>query len=500
VSEEKNLQDLMRQGVEAAREGRKAEAKDFFQQVVDQDDKNEKAWMWLASVVETDEERRVCLSNVLFINPNNERAQSAMAKLDMRSQQSKQDEEVIPGISRRQLLMFGGGGAAVIVLLLIIFLVITGSRNAQNAEATRVIMDTFATGTGIVAMAATENANGTATQAAAVTPTPTPTATSSNPTLPPEMSLVTATPTPAPTGTALPYPVGLSGHLVGWSGRDVTQTGYLPIVAYNFANNGEAVQLSNAIGRDPDLSSDGLHIVFTRYYSSTTYDTGIEEMGIDGSGSTPLTTNLDVIKAQMPNFCRTQNQIVFVGLSKDFQGDLTATTFPYQVFIYNLDKKELFRLTNDKASYSYPAYSPDCTRIAVVRTESGGTNAGSDIYLIDAASLAQTALTNDAAAYTESAPRWSPDGTQLTYSAYPKDAPNNSDIIVRRADPSSTPLVVVKDNADDLSPVFSPDGKYLAFSSNRAGSYDVYVLDQQTSTVYQLTNTVEEDFLGGWGP
>jgi TolB protein len=201
----------------------------------------------------------------------------------------------------------------------------------------------------------------------------------------------------------------------------------------------------------------------------------------------------------MPNFCRTQNQIVFVALPKDFQGDLSATTFPSQVFAYNLDSKQLFRLTNDKASYSYPAYSPDCSKIAVIRTETGGANAGADVYLIDVASLAQTAFTNDKAAFTESSPHWSPDGTQLTYSAYPKDSPTNSDIIVRRADPSSTPLVVVKDPADDIDPIFSPDGKYLAFSSNRGGAYDIYILDQQTSTVFQLTNTQDQDYVSAWG-
>ncbi len=499
MSEEQNLQDLMRQGVEAAREGKKAEAKVFFQQVVDLDDKNEKAWMWLASVVETDEERRVCLSNALFINPNNERAQTAMAKLDARSQQQKQDEEVIPGISRRQLLTFGGAGGVIIVVLLLAFILLTSSRNAQNAEATRVIADGYSTGTAIVALAATDSANATATVIALASPTPTVTATLAQATLPPEISLTTPTPTPAPTGTALPYPIGLSGRLVGWSGRDVTQTGYLPIVVYNFANNGEAVQLSSAQGRNADLSTNGQSIVYTRYYSSTTYDTGIEQVGMDGSGSTPLTTTLDVSKAQMPNYCRTQNQIVFVALPKDFQGDLSATTFPYQVFAYNLDSKELFRLTNDKASYSFPVYSPDCSRIAVIRTETGGASAGADVYFIDVASLAQTALTNDNIAYTEASPRWSPDGTQLTYSAFPKDAPTNSDIIVRRADPSSTPLVVVKDAANDIYPVFSPDGKYLAFSSNRGGNYDIYVLDQQTGTVYQLTDTVDEDYPGAWG-
>jgi len=499
VSEEQNLQDLMRQGIEAAREGKKAQAKGFFQQVVDLDDKNEKAWMWLASVVETDEERRVCLSNALFINPNNERAQTAMAKLDARSQRAKQDEEVMPGISRRQLLIFGGGGVAVVILILLVFIALTGSRNASNAEATRIISDGYSTGTAIVALAATDNANATATVAALATATPTATATDARATLPPELSLVTPTVTPAPTGTALPYPNGMSGHLVGWSGQDVQQNGYLPIVVYNFANNGEAVALSGAQGRNPDISADGQRVAYTRYYSSTTYDTGIEQIGIDGTGGTGLTTTVDVIKAQMPNYCATQNQIVFVALPKDFNGDLSATVFPFQVFAYNIDSQQLFRLTNDKASYSSPAYSPDCSKIAVIRTETGGASAGSDVYLIDVASLAQTALTNDNIAYTEASPHWSPDGTQLTYSAFPKDAPTNSDIVVRRADPSSTPLVVVKDPSDDLYPVFSPDGKYLAFSSNRDGYYDVFILDQQTNTVYQLTNSPEEDYPGAWG-
>lgn len=499
MSEENNIQDLMRQGIEAAREGKKAEAKEFFQQVVDADDKNEKAWMWLASVVETDEERRVCLSNALFLNPNNERAQAAMTKLDARSQQKKQDEEVMPGISRRQLMLFGGGGAAAVILIIGVLIVLTSSRGAQNAEATRVsleatrlIADSNATGTAIIA-------NATETAAALVTPTPEPSATLSKPTLPPEMSVTTPTFTPAPTGTPLPYPTGLSGHLIGWSGRDVTQTGYLPIVVYNFGNNGATQPLANAEGRNPDVSGDGQRVAFTRYYSTTTYDTGIEQIGIDGTNNIGLTTKLDVIKAQMPSYCATQNQIVFVALPKDFQGDLTTTVFPYQVFIYNIDKNELLRLTNDKASYSYPSYSPDCSKIALIRSEVSGATVGSDLYLIDTASLSQTALTNDTAAYIESSPRWSPDGTQLTYSAYPKDAPTNNDIVVRRADPSSTPLVIVKDPADDIDPVFSPDGKYLAFASNRGGNYDVYVLDQETNTVYQLTNTAEQDHVGAWG-
>jgi Flp pilus assembly protein TadD len=39
-----NVQDLLKQGIEAAREGQKAEAREFFQQVIELDEKNERAW------------------------------------------------------------------------------------------------------------------------------------------------------------------------------------------------------------------------------------------------------------------------------------------------------------------------------------------------------------------------------------------------------------------------------------------------------------------------
>src|SRR5262249_58397664 len=35
---------------------------------------------------------------------------------------------------------------------------------------------------------------------------------------------------------------------------------------------------------------------------------------------------------------------------------------------------------------------------------------------------------------------------------------------------------VTMHEAHDISPIFSPDGRYLAFSSNRHGSYDVFVV------------------------
>ncbi|MCZ7545676.1 MAG: hypothetical protein M5R40_20120 [Anaerolineae bacterium] len=71
---EPQISEQMQKGIAAAKAGDKATARTYFERVVAMDKYSEKAWFWLASVVESDEERRVCLGNVVHLNPNNERA------------------------------------------------------------------------------------------------------------------------------------------------------------------------------------------------------------------------------------------------------------------------------------------------------------------------------------------------------------------------------------------------------------------------------------------
>ncbi len=52
----------------------------------------------------------------------------------------------------------------------------------------------------------------------------------------------------------------------------------------------------------------------------------------------------------------------------------------------------------------------------------------------------------------------------------------------------------------DLAPQFSPDGKHVAFSSNRHGGYDVYVMPTEGGTAKRLTKHSGSDFLVGWTP
>jgi len=73
--------ELLKQGIAALKAGRKAEARNLLMQVVEQDERNEMAWLWLSGAVDTDEERRICLENVLAINPNNGVARRGLESL-----------------------------------------------------------------------------------------------------------------------------------------------------------------------------------------------------------------------------------------------------------------------------------------------------------------------------------------------------------------------------------------------------------------------------------
>jgi hypothetical protein len=75
------LNDLLERGVTALKEERKAEARGLLEQVLAQDERNETAWLWMSGVVDTDTERRICLENVLAINPNNGIAKRGLERL-----------------------------------------------------------------------------------------------------------------------------------------------------------------------------------------------------------------------------------------------------------------------------------------------------------------------------------------------------------------------------------------------------------------------------------
>jgi len=80
-----NVDGMVREGISAYRAGRKEEARALLLRAVEIDQYNEQAWLWLSAVVESVDEQRTCLENVLTINPNNERAKQGLQMLSQKS-------------------------------------------------------------------------------------------------------------------------------------------------------------------------------------------------------------------------------------------------------------------------------------------------------------------------------------------------------------------------------------------------------------------------------
>jgi CheY-like chemotaxis protein len=69
---------FVQRGIDASNEGQNDFAKQCFYQAAAQDDSNEMAWLWLASVSDKAEEKVVHLNKSLQINPDNEDAKTAL--------------------------------------------------------------------------------------------------------------------------------------------------------------------------------------------------------------------------------------------------------------------------------------------------------------------------------------------------------------------------------------------------------------------------------------
>lgn len=520
---ENNVADLLRRGIDAARDGDRATARQLLEQVVELDEKNEKGWFWLASVVDTDEERRVCLRNVLHINPNNERAKAALDKLEARIARNTElgdKTEVAPGISRSQLsLLIGGGVLAVLVIVVVILLVTISNNNRIAAEAAGTQQAiAAATETQVqntaVALLATSTAEAataeaaalTATQNAIVSPTPTPSETRRAADLPPTWTNTpeaTATPTRV---TLAPPPPGIGGRIAVWGGRDARNLRFRPVGYYDLASGGSYHRIGNEIGMNPVFFPDGQRIIYTRY-ASETFDTAMDSLNLGGSQFEPIqnrwTPFETIVRLASPSMSADGRLLAFTGVP-------LGTGVTPQVFLLDLSvsaqpgadpassTNPLRQLTNDTSvTYSSPAISQDGTRIVVVRTDRATGQDTNDLQIIDVASGAVTPLTSDQGETEEIQPYWLPDGTQIVYAAAPRGDPANFDIVVRPVT-GGNPTILVRDPADDRSPVISPDGQYMAFASNRGGIWDIYILNLQTRETYQLTANEDEQYPTDW--
>jgi Tol biopolymer transport system component len=78
----------------------------------------------------------------------------------------------------------------------------------------------------------------------------------------------------------------------------------------------------------------------------------------------------------------------------------------------------------------------------------------------------------------------------------------NDDLYIMTANGDGERALLVRDvDADELDPAWSPDGLWIAFSSNREGPvYDLYVIRPDGSEIQRVTSREDDTRYVDWKP
>jgi Tol biopolymer transport system component len=110
--------------------------------------------------------------------------------------------------------------------------------------------------------------------------------------------------------------------------------------------------------------------------------------------------------------------------------------------------------------------------------------------------LAALVLSRSQGDWKDGSPAWSPDGKRI---AFYSERDGNAEIYVMDADGSGvTRLTNTK--ADEGYPAWSPDGRTITFDSDRDGNFDVFAMNADGSNVRPLTRNPARDVSASWSP
>ncbi len=179
----------------------------------------------------------------------------------------------------------------------------------------------------------------------------------------------------------------------------------------------------------------------------------------------------------------------------------------YEIYVMDDDGKNQRNLTNHPDRDLAPSWSPDGKRIVFMsdrdgHVPKGGVRTTFEIYVIDADGGNPQNLTNHP--NTDASPAWSPDGKRIAFSS---NREVNFEIYVMDAD-GRNPQKLTNNHGDDWYPSWSPDGKRIAFSSDRDIHFigedgitsEIYVMDTDGGNPQRLTENRKNDESPAWSP
>jgi TolB protein len=182
--------------------------------------------------------------------------------------------------------------------------------------------------------------------------------------------------------------------------------------------------------------------------------------------------------------------------------DRNITGYDRQIWVMNADGTGKRRLTHSRQFNEWPAWSPDGSKIIFERYYGKGSRM--ELWTMDADGTQKRKLARVKTFTAPDGSWWcacavfSPDGTKIAYEAITEK--HKSSIYVMNADGSGRTRITFRSSTREENPDWSPDGKQIAFQSERFGNAEIVVMDADGTHQRRITHDPWYDCCARWKP
>jgi len=240
--------------------------------------------------------------------------------------------------------------------------------------------------------------------------------------------------------------------------------------------NVREITRNGSINLNPSFSPDGRKITYTSYRKGNP-DLYLRRIFTGKDTQLSSRPGLNVTAAWAPHGDR-------IALAMSYDGNS-------QLYLINIRGRELARLTNIDAIDISPSWSPDGSHIAFVSDREGSPQ----IYIMNANGTNVQRLTKSGDYNV--GPSWSPKGDRILYCR--RDA-NGFDFQIYAINPDGSGDTRLTSERRNEYPHWSPDGRFITFTSNRDGKESIFIMRADGSSQIKVSRGRGGDSQPVWSP